>query len=77
MISYLTQTYFNPPPSNFLHNQVKNVIAEKTAMASMNHPFVLKLYNTFQDKDQLCVLHVFFGVRSKDKSMDEYIDACL
>lgn len=43
-------------------HQVKNVIAEKTAMASMSHPFVLKLYNTFQDKDQLYMaLEIVYG----------------
>lgn len=33
--------------------QEKNIIAEKDCMATMNHPFVLKLLGTFQDPTQL------------------------
>lgn len=34
-------------------HQVKNVISEKNCMAEMDHPFVLRLFGTWQDKDQL------------------------
>ena len=33
--------------------QEKNIIAEKECMATMHHPFVLKLLGTFQDTNQL------------------------
>jgi len=43
-------------------HQVKNVIAEKNAMACMNDPFVLKLFNTFQDANQLYMaLEIVYG----------------
>lgn len=37
----------------FSKNQVANVIAERTALGEIDHPFVPKLFGTWQDSDQL------------------------
>lgn len=36
--------------------QENNIMYERNCMAEMNHPFVLKLFGTFQDADQLYML---------------------
>uniref|UniRef100_A0A7S2MVM4 cGMP-dependent protein kinase n=1 Tax=Helicotheca tamesis TaxID=374047 RepID=A0A7S2MVM4_9STRA len=38
------------------HHQVDGVIREKNVMASLDHPFVIKLVNTFQDDKSLYML---------------------
>jgi len=41
------------------HSQVTNVLNEKSLMMLCNHPFVLKLYATYMDKDRLYLLLEF------------------
>jgi hypothetical protein len=39
-----------------MHGQVDGVIREKEVMASIDHPFILKLVNTYQDPSSLYML---------------------
>ena len=40
--------------------KVAYVSREKEALAMTNHPFLVKLYFTFQDKENLCILSLHF-----------------
>lgn len=40
--------------------KVPYVSREKEALAMTNHPFLVKLYFTFQDKEKLCILSLHF-----------------
>ena len=35
------------------------IMREKTVLTKTNHPFIIKLFYTFQDTDRLCILHCY------------------
>lgn len=38
-------------------NKAQYVKRERDVMSSLDHPFFVKLYFTFQDEEKLCILH--------------------
>ena len=41
--------------------KVQYVSREKEVLSRLNHPFFVRLYFTFQDKEKLCILPAVFG----------------
>ena len=55
------------------HKQVQNVINEKKILQMAKHPFILNMYNTFQDRDCLYFLLEFIRGGEVKKQIIYYV----